>query len=139
MTSILSAGGDTCEGVDEPACYVLGGEHVGTALARRLRTHGAVCVVDESFDSSDSDGFRGDPTDVRTLEAAGVAAASTVVVATPSDRRNLLIAQLVRTAFEVSRVVVLVNAPDRFDLLEAAGHEPVCATTALADALVDTV
>lgn len=140
MTSILSTGGGPSEGADDPTCYVLGSGPLGTALARRLRaSENTVCVVDGPDGPSEPDVIRGDPTDVRTLEAAGMGAASTVVVATPSDRRNLLVAQLVRTAFEVPRIVVLVNGPDRFELLEAAGHEPICATTILSDALVERV
>jgi trk system potassium uptake protein TrkA len=140
MTSTLSTGGEPREGVDDPTCYVLGSGPLGTALARRLRpSENTVCVVDGPDGPSEPDGIRGDPTDVRTLEAAGVGDASTVVVATPSDRRNLLVAQLVRTTFDVPRVVVLVNVPDRLELLEAAGHEPICATTVLSDALVDRV
>ncbi len=140
MTTIRSTGDRSHERVEDAACYVLGGGHVGTAVARRLRTDDHdVCVVDESCDPSEPVGFQGDPTDVRALEAAGVAGASTVVVATPSDRRNLLVAQLVRVHFDVPRVVVLANVPDRRDLLAEAGHEPVCATSALSDALVDRV
>jgi trk system potassium uptake protein TrkA len=95
--------------------------------------------VSESYESPESSGLRGDPTDVLALEAAGVADASTVVVATRSDRRNLLIAQLVRTRFDVPRVVVLVNVPERLEPLAEAGHEPVCVTSALADVLTESV
>ena len=98
-----------------------------------------VCVVDESYERSETPGFRGDPTDVRTLEAAGIGNASAVVVATDSDSRNLLIAQVVRTRFEVPKVVVLANDPDRLDTFTEAGHHSVCATAALSDALVETI
>lgn len=120
--------------------YVLGGKHLGSAVARRLRADGhPVRVVNESYDRSDTLGVRGDPTDVRTLEAAGVATASTVVVATESDSRNLLIAQLVRACFDVTNIIMLTNIPDRLDVFREAGHEPVCATSALSDALADTI
>ena len=58
-------------------------------------------------------------------------------MATGSDSRNLLVAQLVRARFDVSDVVVLAHQPDRVGLFEAAGHDPVCATDALSAALVE--
>jgi trk system potassium uptake protein TrkA len=120
--------------------YVLGGRHLGSAVAHRLRADGhPVCIVDESYDQSETSGFRGDPTDIRTLEEAGVATASTVVVATASDSRNLLIAQLVRAYFDEITIIVLTNVPDRLELFTEAGHDPVSATSALSDAIVDAI
>lgn len=126
----------------EAEYYVLGGEHVGVSVARRLRAAGrSVTVIDEAYDA-DSDeipGLRGDPRDVHTLEAAGVTDGSTVVVATPSDSRNLLVAQLVRGHFDVSSLHVLVNSPDRYDLFAEVGYEPICATTALSGGVVENL
>jgi len=120
--------------------FVLGGEHVGAAVARRLRAHGHdVALVDAVHEPSDIPVQQGNPADVRTLGEAGVSSASTVVVATPCDSRNLLVAQLARAHFDVSRVVVLASVPDRCELLTAAGHEPVCATTALSTEIVDKI
>lgn len=125
---------------EQRAYHILGGRHLGSAVARLLRADGhTVRVVDESYDRPDPPGVRGDPTDVRVLEEAGVSAASTVVAATGSDSRNFLIAQLVRAHFDVDTVVVLVNSPDRLELFTDAGHDPVCATSALSDTLVDTI
>lgn len=125
---------------DEPdAEYaVLGDNHIGTAVARRLADLGHhVTVVSESTDTVDGRGVQGDPTDLETLARADVADASTVVVATRTDSQNLLVAQLVRTHFDVATVVVLTNEPDRIETVEKAGHDPVCATSAIADAIVD--
>ncbi|WP_323674975.1 NAD-binding protein [Halorubellus sp. PRR65] len=126
--------------------YVLGGNHVGEAVAERLLANGHdVTVVTESSTETDLTGSAteadltgvdGDASDLSTLEAAGVADASTVVVATRTDARNLLVAQLVRTQFDVPRVVVLTNHPDRMASIDDAGHDPVCATNAIADAIV---
>jgi len=142
MLPTRSTGSGSSADADDATHYVLGGEHLGTAVATRLRADDHVVkVVDESYDSESFDvsGFQGDPTDVHTLETAGVADASTVVVATESDSRNLLIAQHVRANFDVPRIVVLVNAPCRVHLLEDAGHEPICATTVLSDAITETI
>jgi len=140
MTSTGTRRESTSETDGEATHYVLGGGAVGAAVVRRLRNDDRrVELIDESYDDPELPGHRGDPADARVLEDAGVKEASTVVAATGSDARNLLIAQLVRCRFGVSDIVVRVNEPDRHDPLVAAGHEPVCATTALSEALVDTV
>lgn len=124
----------------EAEYYVLGGGHVGAAVARRLHENGhAVTVVDETLGLTELPGVAASPTDVRALEAAGLSEASTVVVATQRDRQNLLVAQLVRAHFDVPEIVVLANTPDRHELIASVGHEAVCATTALSDALVDNL
>ena len=120
--------------------YVLGDGHLGAAVARRLREDGRTATtVDTSGGLPKTPGQTGNLADVRLLEDAGVADASTVLVTTSSDSRNLLLAQLVRAHFDVSRVLVLVNSPPRQNIFADAGHEPVCATTALSDALVENV
>ncbi|MFC4360090.1 NAD-binding protein [Halobium salinum] len=133
-------GEETGHEASDAEYHVLGGGPVGASVARRLRTEGyAVSVVDESHDGSTLPGLRGDPTDVETLREAGLADASTAVVASRCDGRNLLIAQLARTRFEVPEVVVLANVPNRYDALAAAGHEVVCATNVLSGALAERV
>lgn len=125
----------------KPGDYVvLGGGQLGVAVARRLLADGRdVTVVDDAYEPEDVPSVRGNPGDVRTLEQAGLADASMVLVAMPRDRQNLLVAQLVRTHFDVDDIFVLVRSPDRYDVVESAGHEPICATTYLSDALVETV
>jgi len=119
---------------------VVGGDAVGGAVARRLRADGnEVRVVGEPIDPSDTPDHPGDPTDVRLLEDADLDGATTVVVATSSDRRNLLVAQLVRVHFDVRRTVVLVNEPTRRDALAAAGHEAVCVGSTLSEAVLEAV
>jgi len=132
--------GDDPPGDETGTTYcVLGGGHLGAAIARRLREDGhTVVLVDESTELSGTPVLRGDPADVRVLEEAEVAAASTVIVATQSDSRNLLIAQLVRVHFDVPEIVVVANVPERLDLIAEAGHEPVCAISALSDVVVDS-
>lgn len=118
--------------------YVLGGGPLGETVARRLGDAGrAVVLVDDSAETADVGVVRADPTDATALIEAGVDDRSVVVVATPSDGRNLLVAQLVRARFDVERIVVLTNHPDRVEAMADVGHEPVCATAVLADGLVD--
>jgi len=124
---------------ESPIDYVvLGGNHVGEAVASRLHAGGHdVVVVTDAPASTDLRTIEGDPTDPSTLVDLDLTEEVTVLVATPSDARNLLVAQLVRTTLDVPRTFVLTNRPDRADSVDAAGHQPICATTAIADAVVE--
>ncbi len=120
--------------------YVLGGGTLGAAVARFLQADGhAVTLVDETAGSTDCPTVEASPTDVAALRAAGVTNASTVIVAARSDRRNLLVAQLVRTQFDGPRVIVLANTVDRVDAFDDAGYETVCVTSALGAAVAERV
>jgi len=124
----------------ETHCYVLGGSHLGVAVARRLHAAGHdVTLITADADVDDLPTLRGDPRNVAVLSDAGLTETATVVVATPDDGRNLLVAQLLRTRFGISEAFVVVHTPERFDLVADAGHEPICATTVLADGVVDGV
>jgi trk system potassium uptake protein TrkA len=120
--------------------YVLGGGSLGLTVAQLLREEGhTVTLVDETVESTDCPTVEASPTDLAALRAAGVTDASTVIVAARSDRRNLLVAQLVRTQFDGPRVIVLANAVDRVDAFADAGHETVCVMSALGAAVAERV
>ena len=113
--------------------YVLGDGAVGAEVTRRLlEDDHSVALIDGSPGPGEFPANRVEPTDRLAL-----ADASTVIVATSSDSRNLLAAQLIRSRFDVERVLVVANDPARVDVFADAGHDPVCATTALTDAIVD--
>lgn len=125
---------------DPPDYCVLGDGHVGVSLARGLLARGhTVALVADTALPADLTGQEGDPCDIEVLRDAGVADAASVIVATSRDSRNLLAAQLVRTHFDVPEIRVLVNAPDRSDVVADAGHEPYCVATLLSAALVDAI
>jgi trk system potassium uptake protein TrkA len=119
--------------------YVLGGGHLGVAVAQQLGATGHPVTFVGGVDVADVPSLHGDPSSVEVLSDAGMTATSTVVVATPDDGRNLLVAQLVGTYFDVADIFVVVHTPDRADLVADAGHEPICATTVLADAVVTDI
>lgn len=140
MIPIRAKGADSSNEIEEATHYILGGAHIGTAIAEQLQAAGyRVAVVDDSYESSDIPGFAGDPATIDVLSQSGVETASTVVVATNSDRRNLLIAQLVRARFDVPRVIAFVHEPDRVPLFADADHEPFCVTTALGEAVGEAI
>jgi len=131
MSLIRPTGTDRAE-EGEPADYcVLSGDSVGDEIADRLRADGHdVQLLDVGPPMNDA-------SEPRSTVAVRLDGVSTVVVATRSDGRNLLLAQQAETRFDIDRVLVLVHDPPRLEPFEAAGHEPVCATTALSEAVID--
>lgn len=120
--------------------YVLGGNHLGASVARRLEAEGhTVRLIDDGHEPDDVSTVNADPTDLAALESAGMADAATVVVATPKDSQNFLLAQKLNARFDIPRIYVLVHTPDRRDLFEDAGHQTVCTTSLLTDGVVDRV
>lgn len=118
--------------------YVVGTGVLGIEIARQLSgADHTVTLVGVAVDDLPS--IQGDSSAIELLADAGLSDASTVVVATADDAQNLLVAQLVTTHFDIADVFVLVHTPDRTDLVAEAGHEPICATTALANAVVADV
>jgi trk system potassium uptake protein TrkA len=118
-------------------CYVLGGGELGKRVSDHLRASGHDVEFVDDGDSATGVTHEGDPTDARVLDELGGSSGVTVVVATREDGANLLAAQLSRIRLEPDRVVVLANSPEAMELLADAGHDPVCATTVLSNALVE--
>lgn len=143
MTRTRSNESDPSTGLEDTAQYthyVLGGAHVGVAIAEQLQTAGhRVVVVDESYESDDIPVITGDPSATDVLSESGVESTSTVIVATRSDRRNLLIAQLVRARFDAPRVIAFVHDPEHLPVFSDAGHESFCVTTTLSEAVSEFV
>lgn len=65
--------------------------------------------------------------------------AATVVVATRSDARNLLLAVTAPRTFDADRVVALVNDPDRQAAFDDAGIETICISRSVARAAANSV
>jgi Trk K+ transport system NAD-binding subunit len=123
---------------------ILGGGTRGREIARAAAAVGTVHHLDARESTVDGpEGYtaRHVP-DVES--AAGLATVSfepgdTVIVATPSDRRNLLITQHVRTKFDVDRVLVVVNDPQNHPALELPGVACLCLSTLLGDAVAGAI
>ncbi|MFB6126837.1 MAG: NAD-binding protein [Halolamina sp.] len=120
----------------DPTHVVVGADSISTAVAEQLRTSAYDAAVVEVSD----EGERLDSASTTdALSGTPLPAAETVVVATRSDARNMLLGQAIRTKYPVSRVVVLVNDPDCAESFDDAGFETVCATTTLTEELVEAV
>jgi trk system potassium uptake protein TrkA len=138
MSSLLPTDDDSADTVGQERHFVLGGGRTGVAIAEQLQTDGhPVTVVDEECAATDVPAVEGTPTDLDHLTEAELETASTVIVVTQSDAQNFLIAQLVRTHFDIPRIIVLVNDPERLDPLAKAGHEPLCVPSALSETVTE--
>jgi len=121
---------------------VIGGGRVGQELAERLEERGENVVVIEK-DASAAEELRNhgftvrtdDGADVEGLRQAGAERAKTVVAATGDDDKNLLVAQLSSSKFEVENVIARVNEPDNVEPFKELGVETVSASSSTAWAI----
>lgn len=121
---------------------ILGGGTVGLELAAELAGRNqAVAIVDgESMTTRARDtGLIAHQSTLETATPPGDHSAETVVVATPSDARNLLLAMSAPRVFDADRVVALVNDPQKRAAFEDAGIETVCVSQAVARATSDSI
>ena len=80
-----------------------------------------------------------DATDNSVLRKAGVPTAKSVIVATPSDKVNILISQVIRSNFGDKRVVARANTTSNMPAFQDAGIEtmsPVQASVAILENMV---
>lgn len=115
---------------------VLGGGSIGLELATELvaRSHTVTFVDDEKTCG------RACAAELTTHESALETApaidctGATVVVATRSDARNLLLASAITRRFDTEAVVALVNNPATQVAFDDAGIDTVCVATAISRA-----
>jgi NhaP-type Na+/H+ or K+/H+ antiporter/Trk K+ transport system NAD-binding subunit len=114
---------------------IIGGGRVGKDLGERLEERGENVVIIEEDESVAeqlrSDGFTvrvGDGTGTEVLMQAGAENAKTIVAATGDDDTNLLVAQLAKSKFDVSKIITRVNEPENREAFEELGIETISAT-----------
>ena len=140
MSTQRQNSGDANRQDDNDPVFVIGGGRVGRDVADRLTASGeTVTFVDRSppTDPPPTQSVH-DVDDVcsealRDLELGGV---TTALVLEPEDAPNLLLAQCLRTQFDVERVLVRVNDPERMDVFENVDVETVDATAVLGREIV---
>ncbi|MFC6974196.1 NAD-binding protein [Halomicroarcula sp. GCM10025709] len=107
---------------DRPSVLVVTDRFAGAVIAGELAATAAVGIVTDrepvADRAGDVDATVGDPAAVETLAAASAADVAGAIVALRSDRRALLVAQLLRTRFGLDHVVVLVGDPALEDAFE---------------------
>lgn len=119
----------------------------GARLANQLDERGYdVSVVEEdstkfSALAEDFSGLVvcGDVMDIDVLKNAGCENVSKAIVVTKKDNVNVMVAQMLKTEFEVEEVYVRVLDPSRESLFRKFGLHTVCPTRFESDVLFDLV
>ncbi|WP_440991858.1 NAD-binding protein [Haloarchaeobius baliensis] len=125
---------------------LVGGGHVGRALAEMLAGDATVrhidtmdSTADRTTDAGDRLGeetvFVPDITSLSELRAQSLDEEDLVVVLTGNDARTLLVTQLLRTKLGVTSVCAVVVDPRNADAFHIPGVDVVCTASVLADAV----
>ncbi|MGI8669598.1 MAG: cation:proton antiporter [Aridibacter sp.] len=126
---------------------IVGADETGRLLAEKLVEEGeSVSIIDTNEENCvEAKELRGvniycdDATDIDVLRRAGVPSAKVVIVATPSDKVNILISQVVRSNFGEKRIVSRANTTTNISAFRDAGIEtmsPVQASVAVLENMV---
>jgi len=126
---------------EELYVLIIGCGYLGSYLANNLsRTGHAVVVIDkdeQAFNalSSDYSGFQieGDATELAVLTRAKMNQADMVVSVTPDENINLMVTQVAKNRFNVSRVFAQTYDYGREKMYSELGIETICTTSVLAD------
>lgn len=114
-----------------------GGGDIGYYLTRNLLHHGHEVLLLEKesrrYQSlSDEMGqaiFKGDACEARTMEEAGARRADAVIAVTGDDEDNLVICQMAKKRFNVSRTIARLNNPKHEALFEKLGIDVTVSPT----------
>jgi Trk K+ transport system NAD-binding subunit len=120
---------------------VLGGGPIGLELATELlaRDHTVTIVDGETMvDRARAAGLTAHESTLETAPDIDFPA-TTVVVATASDARNLLLASATACRFDTDDVVALLNDPRNQAAFDDAGIDTLCVATTISRATSDVV
>ncbi|MEZ5306650.1 MAG: cation:proton antiporter [Pyrinomonadaceae bacterium] len=126
---------------------IVGADETARVLASKLTDAGeSVSIIDTDEDNcaiahdiKNANVYCEDASDADVLREAGAENAKVVIVATPSDKVNLLISQVVRSNFGVKRIVARANSTSNVNAFKEAGIEtmtPVQASAAILENMV---
>jgi len=124
------------------ASIIIGGGKIGYYLLKTLLERGVDSVLIErdpavcSRIANDLDVtvICGDGTDIRVLSDAGIADAEIVAAVTGTDEENLVICEIAKTSFSVSKTFARVNNPKNIAMFKALGIDrSICSTEVIAN------
>lgn len=126
---------------------IIGADETGRLLAEKLTAAGeTVSMIDKNAENcAEAKKLKGvnvyceDATETDVLKKAGVPTAKCVIIATSSDKVNILISQVIRSNFGEKRIVARANTTSNVSAFTEAGIEtmsPVQASVAILENMV---
>ena len=121
---------------------IIGGGKIGYYLLKTLKEKNYNVVLIESnqnicqsiAEDIDADIIYGDGTDIDVLKDAGIDEAEVVAAVTGSDEENLVICQIAKTTFNVSKTIARINNPKNMAMFKSLGvDKTVCSTAVIAN------
>jgi len=122
---------------------IVGCGKIGSYLAKSLDEKNDVVIIDKderSFEKlGDFNGVTiiGDGLDIDTLKESGIERADAIAITTSNDNVNIVIAQIAKKKFNVSRVITRISEPAKEDICKNLGIETVNTTSLIASLVKD--
>lgn len=121
---------------------IIGGGKVGYFLLKTLLEGGfSVTLIEreekrcrELAEDFDAEIICGDGTEIDVLRDAGIEEAAIVAAVTGTDEENLVICEIAKLSFNISRTIARVNNPKNTSIFKALGvSKTVCSTEVIAN------
>lgn len=121
---------------------IIGGGKIGYYLLKTLkeRNYNVVLIESDKYicksiaEDIDADIICGDGTDIDVLKDAGIDEAEVVAAVTGTDEENLVICQIAKSTFNISKTIARVNNPKNMAMFKALGvDKTVCSTAVIAN------
>ncbi|NLF96863.1 MAG: TrkA family potassium uptake protein [Candidatus Riflebacteria bacterium] len=120
---------------------IVGSGRLGSHLANKLSKCGnSVVIIDRDESnfgklSPEFSGFRieGDATQINVLQSAKLGQADILIATAHEDNTNMMIAQVAKKVFGVTKVIARVFDPKHEEVLLKLGIEVICPTAAAAE------
>ena len=120
---------------------IVGGGKVGYYLLKSLHKQHDVVLIEKNRDVCEkiAEEFNdmilwGDGTSLEVLKDAAIEDANVVVAATGKDEENIIICQIAKSHFNISKTIARVNNPKNIKVFEQLGvDKTVCSTEVIAN------
>lgn len=125
---------------------IVGCGKIGKYLAKLLQEEHNVVVIDKDENAlmklgNDFNGIAliGDGLDLDVLKEAGIEKADALAVTTNNDNTNIIIAQVAKKVFNLSKVVARVSDPGKAEIYRNLGVDTVNSTSLFASLIRDKI
>lgn len=122
---------------------IIGCGKIGSYLAKSLEKDHNVIVIDREEKSFEKLGefngstFIGDGLDIDILKEVGIEKADAIAVTTSNDNVNIVIGQIAKKKFNISRVIIRISDPKKEEICRNLGIETINTTSMIASLIKD--